>query len=145
VQIRHREWDLGEPKLAPIVHQSRPIAKGEDGIWQEGHLPPLTRNAPSARIGVRSPDASKRGNKYLRRQLIHGARAALPHVAGPDTPLGRWAKALLERAHPNVAICGVRQRARQDRLGGATARRKVRRQGTALGGGVVGRGRAEAR
>jgi hypothetical protein len=57
VQIRHREWDLGEPKLAPIVHQSRPIAKGEEGIGQEGHLPPLTRNAPSARIGVRSPDA----------------------------------------------------------------------------------------
>jgi hypothetical protein len=47
VQIRHREWDLGEPKLAPIVHQSRPIAKGEDGIGQEGHLPPLTRNADS--------------------------------------------------------------------------------------------------
>ena len=32
----------------------------------------------------------------------------MPHVAGPDTPLGRWAKALLQRAHPrahpNVAI-----------------------------------------
>ena len=41
---------------------------------------------------------SKRGNKYLRRQLIHGARAALPYVAERDTPLGRWAKALLERA-----------------------------------------------
>ena len=41
--------------------------------------------------------------------------------------------------------CGVRQQARQDRLGGATARRRVRRQGTALGGVVVGRGRAEVR
>jgi hypothetical protein len=47
---------------------------------------------------------SKRGNKYLRRQLIHGARAALPYVAERDTPLGRWAKALLERAHRNVAL-----------------------------------------
>ena len=47
---------------------------------------------------------SKRGNKYLRRQLIHGARAALPYVAERDTPLGRWAKALLERAHRNVAV-----------------------------------------
>ena len=47
---------------------------------------------------------SKRGNRYLRKLLIHGARAALPHVAEHDTPLGRWAKALLERAHPNVAI-----------------------------------------
>ena len=47
---------------------------------------------------------SKRGNSYLRRQLIHGARAALPYVAERDTPLGRWAKALLERAHHNVAV-----------------------------------------
>jgi transposase len=32
---------------------------------------------------------SKRGNKYLRKQLIHGARAALPHIAERDTLLGR--------------------------------------------------------
>ncbi len=47
---------------------------------------------------------SKRGNKYLRKLLIHGARAALPHVAERDTSLGRWAKALLSRVHPNVAV-----------------------------------------
>src|ERR1700758_4428220 len=47
---------------------------------------------------------SKRGNTYLRKQLIHGARAALPHVAEHDTPLGRWAKALMRRAHRNVAV-----------------------------------------
>ena len=40
----------------------------------------------------------------LRRQLIHGARAALPYVAEKDTPLGRWAKALMTRAHRNVAV-----------------------------------------
>jgi len=44
------------------------------------------------------------GNKYLRRQLIHGARAALPHVAERDTPVGRWAKGLLSRAHHNVMV-----------------------------------------
>ena len=33
-----------------------------------------------------------------------GARAALPYVAERDTPLGRWAKALLGRAHRNVAV-----------------------------------------
>jgi transposase len=47
---------------------------------------------------------SKRGNKYLRKLLIHGARAALPYVAERDTPLGRWAKALMSRVHPNVAV-----------------------------------------
>jgi transposase len=47
---------------------------------------------------------SKRGNRYLRKLLIDGARAALPSVAERATPLGRWAKALLDRAHPNVVV-----------------------------------------
>jgi transposase len=50
---------------------------------------------------------SKRGNKYLRKQLIHGARAALPYVAERDTPLGRWAKELMSRAHRNVAVVAL--------------------------------------
>ena len=45
---------------------------------------------------------SKRGNAYLRMLLIHGARTALPGLAKKDTPLGRWVKALLARAHRNV-------------------------------------------
>ena len=31
-------------------------------------------------------------------------RAALPYVAERDTPLGRWAKGLMSRAHHNVAV-----------------------------------------
>lgn len=50
---------------------------------------------------------SKRGNKYLRKQLIHGARAALPHLAARDTALGRWAKDLISRVHPNVAVVAL--------------------------------------
>lgn len=50
---------------------------------------------------------SNRGNKYLRKQLIYGARAALPHIAERDTPLGRWAKALMVRAHHNVAAVAL--------------------------------------
>jgi transposase len=50
---------------------------------------------------------SKRGNKYLRKQLIPGARAALPYVAERDTPLGRWAKGLMSRAHRNVAVVAL--------------------------------------
>ena len=50
---------------------------------------------------------SKRGNKYLRKQLIHGARAALPHIAERDTPLGRWAKEPMSRTHRNVAVVAL--------------------------------------
>ena len=50
---------------------------------------------------------SKRGNTYLRKLLIHGARAALPHVVERDTPLGRWAKGLLARVHQNIAVVAL--------------------------------------
>ena len=65
-------------------------------VWFRGSSPPA---AGPKLVGI-----TKRGNKYLRRQLIHGARAALPYVAERDTPLGRWAKGLLGRAHRNVAV-----------------------------------------
>jgi transposase len=50
---------------------------------------------------------SKRGNKYLRTLLIHGARAALPRLAERETSLGRWAKNLLSRVHQNVAVVAL--------------------------------------
>jgi transposase len=50
---------------------------------------------------------SKRGNRYLRKMFIHGARAALPHVAEYGTPLGRWLKGLLARVHKNVAVVAL--------------------------------------
>jgi transposase len=50
---------------------------------------------------------SKRGNKYLRTLLIHGARAALPHLAERNTALGRWVKGLLARVHTNIAVVAL--------------------------------------
>jgi hypothetical protein len=34
-------------------------------------------------------------------------RAALPHIAERDTPLGRWAKELMRRTHRNVAVVAL--------------------------------------
>ena len=50
---------------------------------------------------------SKWGNKYLRKLLIHGARAALPSLSASATPLGRWLRGLLERAHKNTATVAL--------------------------------------
>lgn len=50
---------------------------------------------------------SKRGNRYLRKQLIHGARAAMPHLAAKPTRMGAWLRSLLERAHPNVVVVAL--------------------------------------
>lgn len=50
---------------------------------------------------------SKRGNKYLRTLLIHGARAALPYLAERRDALGSWLRALLARAHRNVVVVAL--------------------------------------
>lgn len=64
---------------------------------------------------------SKRGNRYLRTNLIHGARAVLPRLLSQDTPLGRWLRALSERAHKNVVV--VAPAAKLARIAWAVLRR----------------------
>ena len=86
--------------LVAAIGHGESFDRGRDLAAWLGLVPrQLTTGGKPKLLGI-----SKRGNKYLRKQLIHGARAALPHVAERDTPLGRWAKALMMRAHRNVAV-----------------------------------------
>src|SRR6267154_2581580 len=50
---------------------------------------------------------TKRGNKYLRTLLIHGARAALPSLATTEGSLGNWLRGLSARAHRNTVIVAL--------------------------------------
>jgi transposase len=50
---------------------------------------------------------SKRGNAYLRTQMIHGARAAMAHFAKQASPTGTWVRQLLARSHPNVVVVAL--------------------------------------
>jgi transposase len=50
---------------------------------------------------------TKRGNKYLRKLLVHGARAAMLSLATSVTPLGTWSRGLLARVHKNVAVVAL--------------------------------------
>ena len=50
---------------------------------------------------------SKRGNGYLRKTLVHGARAALPTLSKSETPLGGWLRGLLARAHVNTVVVAL--------------------------------------
>jgi transposase len=53
---------------------------------------------------------NKRGNVYLRKMLIHGARAALPTLSKAETPLGAWLRGLLARAHTNTVVVALAAR-----------------------------------
>lgn len=67
---------------------------------------------------------TKRGNRYLRMLLIHGARAAMPSLSKQATPLGQWLRGLLARAHRNVVIVALA--AKLARIAWAALRRGVR-------------------
>lgn len=50
---------------------------------------------------------SKRGDKYLRTQLIHGARAVVSRIAGRTDPLSVWLQGLVARRGKNKAAVAL--------------------------------------
>lgn len=64
---------------------------------------------------------SKRGNAYLRRLFVHGARAALASLSKIEDATGRWLRGLLARAHYNVVVVALAAKLAQ--IAWATLRR----------------------
>jgi hypothetical protein len=56
------------------------------------------------RIGL---GISKRGDRYLRTLMIHGARAALSRASGKQDPRSLWLGKVRQRRHPNVAAVAL--------------------------------------
>jgi transposase len=50
---------------------------------------------------------SKRGDRYLRALLIHGARSLLRHLKGKSDPSSLWISGMLLRRHANVAAVAM--------------------------------------
>lgn len=89
--------------LVAAVGDGSAFARGRDLAAWLGLVPRQKTTGGKPRLG----GISKRGNRYLRKNLIHGARAVLPFLVERDTPLGRWAKALLARAHKNTVVVAL--------------------------------------
>ncbi len=89
--------------LVAAVGDAKAFERGRDMAAWLGLVPrQMTTGGKPRLLGI-----SKRGNRYLRKNLIHGAPAALPYLIERETPLGRWARGLLERAHKNVVIVAL--------------------------------------
>jgi transposase len=89
--------------LVAAVGDGRAFKRGRDMAAWLGLVPRQRTTGGKPRLlGI-----SKRGNRYLRKNLIHGARAVLPHLAQRDTPLGRWVQGLLARAHKNIVVVAL--------------------------------------
>jgi transposase len=93
---------LNATALVAAIGSGATFARGRDLAAWLGLVPRqvTTGGKPPASI-------TKRGNKYLRKLLVHGARAALPSLSASTTPLGKWLRSLLERAHKNTVIVAL--------------------------------------
>lgn len=58
---------------------------------------------------------SKRGNKYLRKQLVHGARSVVLQAANKEDPLSRWINRIrIERGWNKAVVALANKMARID-------------------------------
>jgi transposase len=94
---------LNATALVAAVGNAATFARGRDLAAWLGLVPrQMTTGGKPRLLGI-----SKRGNKYLRKLLVHGARAALPALAASQTPLGTWLRGLLQRAHKNAVTVAL--------------------------------------
>ena len=89
--------------LVAAVGNGAAFAKGRDMAAWLGLTPrEYTTGGRQRLLGI-----SKRGNKYLRTQLIHGARGALASLMKRQDAMGQWLARLLSRGHRNVAVVAL--------------------------------------
>jgi transposase len=94
---------LNAAALTAAIGNAQTFGRGRDLAAWLGLVPKqVTTGDKPKLLGI-----SKRGNGYLRKMLIHGARAALPTLSKGETPLGAWLRGLLARAHVNTVVVAL--------------------------------------
>lgn len=89
--------------LAGALGDAQAFNKGRDFAVSLGLTPRQHSTGGKDRLlGI-----SKRGDAYLRKLLVHGARAVLRHAKDRDDALSKWLQALVARKHPNVVIVAL--------------------------------------
>jgi len=128
------EWSMVDQQIEELNHEIEQIASSDEACQRLRKIPgigPLIATAIVATIGngaafrkgrefaafvglvprqhstggkARLLGISKRGNPYLRKLLIHGARAAVVRMKRERAPFGAWLDALETRAPRNVVV-----------------------------------------
>ncbi|MEO9781054.1 MAG: IS110 family transposase [Sedimentitalea sp.] len=97
--------------IGPITATALVAAIGDKSCFKNGRqfaawlglVPKQHSSGGKARLfGI-----SKRGDRYLRTMLIHGARAVLGRSAGKTDMRSRWINRMRERRHPNVVAVAL--------------------------------------
>jgi transposase len=89
--------------LVAAIGNGETFKRGRDLAAWLGLVPKQRTTGGKPKLGA----ITKRGNCYLRKLLIHGARAALPWLMKGQTPLAAWLRGLRTRAHTNTVIVAL--------------------------------------
>ena len=97
--------------VGPIVATALVATVGDGAQYKKGRQMAaalgLTPRQYSSGDKHRLYGISKRGDAYLRTQMIHGARAVVSQAKHRDDPLSRWLTDIAKRRHPNVAAVAL--------------------------------------
>lgn len=89
--------------LAGALGDGRSFSKGRDFAASLGLTPRQHSTGGKPRLlGI-----SKRGDGYLRKLLVHGARAVIRHATHRDDGLSQWVNSIVARKHANVACVAL--------------------------------------
>ena len=89
--------------LAGALGDGSAFGKGRDFAASLGLVPRQHSTGGKDRLlGI-----TKRGDPYLRKLLVHGARAVIRHARHRDDGLSRWVNGLVARKHVNVATVAL--------------------------------------
>jgi transposase len=99
------------PGIGPMIATALVAAVGNGGVFRSGRdmaawlgLVPRQHSTGGRPVLL---GISKRGDRYLRTLLIHGARAVVRMAAGRDDRHSRWITALVLRRGTNVAAVAL--------------------------------------
>jgi transposase len=136
LELKH-EWGELERRIEAANAELQQIAKQDDACRRLMEIPgfgPLVSTALVAAIGngmtfrkgrdlsawlglvprqhstggkTRLLGISKRGNEYLRRMFLHGARSVVAQIGRNRTALGLWLTDLSDRTHRNVVVVAL--------------------------------------
>ena len=136
LELKH-EWEELEVRIEGVNLQLQQIARQDDGCRRLMEIPgfgPLVSTALVAAIGngitfrkgrdlsawlglvprqhstggkSRLLGISKRGNEYLRRMFLHGARSVVAQIDRNRSALGLWLTELSARTHRNVTVVAL--------------------------------------
>jgi transposase len=102
---------LEVPGVGPLVATAMMAAIGNGSAFRKGRefaaWLGLTPRQHSTGGKTKLLGISKRGNEYLRRLFVHGARSVLRQSKRDRLSMGAWLTQLEARTHPNVAVVAL--------------------------------------